>query len=377
MADISQLSHQRLRFIVANYLEEEELVQIDKAWELVKKVHGARKHFCGEWQIQHALQVAMTLATMKLDRDTILSGVLHGVLKDGCQLDELAEEFGAPVARIVAGCSKITNVHYNSKLAHQAGNVRKMLLAIADDIRVLLVKLADRLQDMSVLEAVDRDVQLEIARETMDLYAPLASRLGIDWMKRELEDLSFQFLYPDDYEALAARLENSLAERQTYVDEVIDILRKKLADNKIFPLRIFGRPKHLYSIYKKLKVQNIPLERVYDKVAFRIIVESVNECYEALGIIHGEWVPVPGRIKDFISVPKSNNYQSMHTTVSGPGDHFIEIQIRTEEMDRVAQEGVAAHWAYKEGEKVKSQDVKLFSELKNLVRSLHEVEFDT
>ena len=230
----------------------------------------------------------------------------------------------------------------------QAENVRKMLLAIASDVRVLLVKLADRLQDMCLLDTVELTRRREIARETKDLYAPLASRLGIDWLKRELEDLSFQHLHPEEYSELVLKLESSLAERQFYVDEVISILHKKLGSNNIKPTRIIGRPKHLYSIYKKLVAQQIPLERVYDKVAFRIIVNTVNECYEALGVIHSNWAPVPGRIKDFISVPKANNYQSMHTTVVGPRGHFIEIQIRTEQMDRIAQEGVAAHWAYKE-----------------------------
>jgi GTP pyrophosphokinase len=278
------------------------------------------------------------------------------------------------VAAIVDGSTRITAVHYDSKLASQAENVRKMLLAIAADIRVLLVKLVDRLQDMFLLDMVDREMQQEMARETMDLYAPLASRIGIDWLKRELEDLAFKYLYPAEHAELAGRLENSLDERQVYVDEVIAILHGKLAESNIPTVRIIGRPKHLYSIYKKLVVQNIPLERVYDKVAFRIIVETVSECYEALGIIHANWAPVPGRIKDFISSPKVNNYQSLHTTVVGPRGHFIEIQIRTEEMDRIAQEGVAAHWAYKEGQKVSASDARLFRELKKLVKSLHEVE---
>jgi GTP pyrophosphokinase len=311
---------------------------------------------------------------MKLDLDTILSGLLHGVLKSGITIEELRKEFGDSVALIVDGSTKITDMQYNSKLAHQAENVRKMLLAIASDIRVLLVKLADRLQDMCVLEAVDKKMQREIARDTMDLYAPLAGRLGIDWMKRELEDLAFKFLYPDEFMELSRTLESSLAERQIYVDEVIGILREKLNGSGTPTTRIIGRPKHLYSIYKKLIAQNIPLERVYDKVAFRIIVDSVNKCYEALGTIHADWAPVPGRIKDFISMPKSNNYQSLHTTVVGPRDHFIEIQIRTEQMDRIAQEGVAAHWAYKEGQKVGQHDVKLFKELKKLVNSLQDVE---
>jgi GTP pyrophosphokinase len=249
-----------------------------------------------------------------------------------------------------------------------------MLLAMATDIRVLLVRLIDRLQDMLMLDLVDRQRQIEVARETMDLYAPLASRLGIDWLKRQLEDYAFRYLYPAEFVDLSTRLESSLTERQSYVDEMIATLYEKLKQGDVYPTRILGRPKHLYSIYKKLIAQDIPLERVYDKVAFRIIVDEVKECYEALGIIHANWSPLPNRIKDFISVPKSNNYQSMHTTVAGPRGHFIEIQIRTEEMDRVAQEGVAAHWAYKEGQRVKDRDARLFRDLKTLVNSLQDVE---
>ncbi len=363
-----------LKTLTRSYMHGTDLQAIDDAWKLAVSVHADKKHFSGTPYLEHILQVASTLASMHLDLDTIVAGLLHGVLKEGVELKALRKEFGDSVANIVNGCTRIANVHYNSKLAHQAENVRKMLLAIASDVRVLLVKLADRLQDMCVLDTVEPLTRKEIARETKDLYSPLASRLGIDWLKRELEDLSFQFLYPDEYAELVSNLESSLAERQLYVDEVISILHGKLQASNIVPTRIIGRPKHLYSIYKKLVVQQIPLERVYDKVAFRIIVNTVKECYEALGVVHANWSPVPGRIKDFISVPKANNYQSMHTTVMGPRDHFIEIQIRTENMDRIAQEGVAAHWAYKEGERASDSDTRLFKELKELVKNLQEVE---
>ncbi|MEN8189467.1 MAG: bifunctional (p)ppGpp synthetase/guanosine-3',5'-bis(diphosphate) 3'-pyrophosphohydrolase [Thermodesulfobacteriota bacterium] len=363
-----------LKILARSYLHEVDLTALDRAWDLVSRVHEGKVHFAGESYIQHALEVASTLASMHLDRDTVVAGLLHGVLKEGVQVEDLRRDFGASVAEIVDGSTRINNVHYSSKLTHQAENIRKMLLAIAADIRVLLVKLADRLQDMSSLENVDQERQREIARETMDLYAPLASRLGIDWLKRQLEDLSFQFLYPEEFLELTTKLESSLEERQTYVEEVISILHNKLGENKVWPKRIIGRPKHLYSIFKKLQAQKIPLERVYDKVAFRIIVNTVNECYEALGVVHANWAPIPGRIKDFISVPKANNYQSMHTTVAGPRGHFIEIQIRTEGMDRVAQEGIAAHWAYKEGQSANPKDTKLFQDLKKLVQHLQDVE---
>ena len=370
----SALSAHNVKVLASNYLHDVDLTPIDEAWELATKVHTGKLHFSGESYLVHVLEVASTLASMHLDLDTILAGLLHGLIKEGVTKEEIANQFGPDVAAIVAGATKINQVQYNSKLVSQAENVRKMLLAIATDVRVLLLKLADRMQDMFLLESVERERQLEIAHETMDLYAPLASRLGIDWLKRELEDYAFRYLHPVEYADLSTKLEESMQERQDYVEEVISILYKKLASENIHPIRIIGRPKHLYSIYKKLIAQNIPLERVYDKVAFRIIVETVRECYEALGTIHAEWSPIPNRIKDFISVPKANNYQSMHTTVVGPREHFIEIQIRTEQMDRVALEGVAAHWAYKEGQKVSERDAKLFKELKNLVKSLQEVE---
>jgi len=366
---------QGLLAIASGYLNEEALPPLTKAYEFVCERHKDAVHDSGESYAQHLVEVATTLATMKLDLDTILAGLLHGTLKENvATLEELRKLFGDEVASIVNGTTRITNVHYSSKLAHQAENIRKLFLAMSADIRVLVVRLADRLQDMITLEHAGPDRQRQLARETKDLYAPLASRLGIDWMKRELEDLSFQYLFPIEYQDLVSQLESDLDYRQKYVEEVIGILHKKLWENNVKPVRIIGRPKHLYSIYKKLVAQNIPLEKVYDKVAFRIIVNSVKECYEALGTIHAEWQPVPGRIKDFISVPKANNYQSLHTTVIGPDDNFIEIQIRTEEMDRIAQEGIAAHWAYKEGQRISDRDVRLFRDLKELVKSLQEVE---
>lgn len=361
--------------ITRSYLHGIDLEPLEKAFSFVSERHEGHTHSSGEPYLQHLLDVAVTLASMKLDLDTIVSGMLHGVLKeDVASMKELEVMFGHDVANIVEGTTKITNVHYDSKLAHQAENIRKLFLAMGSDIRVLLVKLADRLQDMLSLHTSEDERRRHVARETMDLYAPLASRLGIDWLKRELEDLSFQYLFPIEFADLTRHLQSTLAEREVYVDEVIAILHKKLKDSSITPVRILGRPKHLYSIYKKLVAQNIPLERVYDKVAFRIIVNTVKECYEALGTVHADWTPVPGRIKDFVSAPKANNYQSLHTTVAGPHGHFIEIQIRTEEMDRVAQEGVAAHWAYKEGQEISGNDARLFSDLKNLVQQLQEVE---
>jgi GTP pyrophosphokinase len=358
------------------YLLDLDLEPLEKAYHFAEKVHADQVHpTSGEPYILHLLAVTEILVTMKLDLQTVISGLLHGVLKQDPSLttEELEDDFGKDVANIVRGATRITNVQFNSRLTYQAENVRKLLLAMAADIRVLLVKLADRLHDMRSFILEDRQHRMELAQETLELYAPLASRLGIDWMKRELEDLAFKFLYPDEYADLTARIESSTADRESYVEEVIAILHQKLAEVNLTDCMIIGRPKHLYSIYKKIIAQKIPLEKVYDKVAFRIIVKSVKECYEALGVVHANWPPVPGRIKDFISTPKANNYQSMHTTVIGPYGEFMEVQIRTYEMDRVAQEGVAAHWAYKEGQAISKDDAKVFKGLKQLVQWLQEL----
>ncbi|HBT97321.1 MAG TPA: bifunctional (p)ppGpp synthetase/guanosine-3',5'-bis(diphosphate) 3'-pyrophosphohydrolase, partial [Desulfobulbaceae bacterium] len=375
MPYFAQDNPERLKQIAAEYLHDADVARIDKAWEVVCEAHRGQKHFSGEPYVVHALDVACALATMRFDINSILAGLLHGVIKrGGMKIERLRDLFGDTLAGIVAGTTKIENLPYNSKLASQAENVRRMLVAIASDIRVLLVCLVDRLQDMPLLEKLPRERQVEIAQESMELYAPLASRLGIDWMKRGLEDFAFQYLHPDEYADINLKMDDSLAERQIYVNETITTIREILAAAGVTPLRIVGRPKHLYSIYKKLVAQKIPIDKVYDKVAFRIIVETIRECYEVLGIIHANWKPLQSRIKDFIATPKANNYQSVHTTVIGPGGHFIEIQIRTQEMDEVAREGVAAHWAYKDGQKVGEKDARLFKELEKLVATLKEVE---
>jgi guanosine-3',5'-bis(diphosphate) 3'-pyrophosphohydrolase len=370
------LSFNNIKDLAQGYLHDVDLAPLEKAYHFAEKVHAGQMHpISGEPYIAHVLAVTEILLVMKLDLQTVISGLLHGVLKQDPTLSikEVEDDYGKDVANIIRGATRITNVQFNSKLTYQAENVRKLLLAMASDIRVLLVKLADRLHDMRSYILDDMTRQKELAQETLELYAPLASRLGIDWMKRELEDLAFKFLFPDEYDDLTARIESSTTDRENYVKEVIGILRKKLAEINLTRCEIIGRPKHLYSIYKKIIAQKIPLEKVYDKVAFRIVVDTVTECYEALGVVHANWPPVPGRIKDFISTPKGNNYQSMHTTVIGPYGEFMEVQIRTHEMDRVAQEGVAAHWAYKEGQAISKNDAKVFKGLKQLVQWLQEL----
>lgn len=368
--DINQIIGRMLE-----YIPDVEDERLRKAHDFAVKVHGDKKHrISGSPYLVHALAVANILASMQLDMDTVIAGLLHGVLKEDTELSikDLEQQFGDEVANIVRGATRITKVQFSNSLAYQAENIRKLLLAMASDIRVLLVKLADRLHDMRTLAGDDGENK-NLPRETIELYAPLASRLGIDWMKRELEDLAFRYLHPEDYDSLSRKIESSTADRQQYVEEMIDVLSRKLVENDITDFRISGRPKHLYSIYKKIIAQKIPVEKVYDKVAFRVIVKSVKQCYAVLGVVHANWSPVPGRIKDFISTPKANNYQSMHTTVLGPHGEFMEVQIRTEEMDKVAQEGVAAHWAYKEGQAISKEDAKVFKSLKQLVAWLQEL----
>jgi GTP pyrophosphokinase len=360
----------------AVYLPEGDLAVLREACAFAGRIYTGRHRLSGMPYLAHAQAVAEILAKLKLDLPTVTAGLLHGALKEPASVpeEELAKKFGAEVTTIVKGVTKITSVHFDSRLAFQAENIRRMFLAMSEDVRVLILKLADRLHDMQSLQPVSPEKQQEFARETMDLYAPLASRLGIDWVKRELEDLSFRYLYPDAYLDLAGRISTSLGDRERYVEEVKEILSAKLREQNISVFRILGRPKHLYSIYKKLQAQNIPLEKVYDKVAFRIILKSVRECYEVLGLLHDLWPPVSGRFKDFIGTPKSNLYQSLHTTVVGPYGEFMEVQIRTEEMDRIANDGIAAHWAYKEGKTITSRDAKLFQGLKHLVQSLQDLQ---
>ena len=360
-----------------SYMPDEDLTPLAKAYDFAAKIHAGRHRLSGRPYLEHVLAVTAILAAMRLDVATLTAGLLHGVLKQKEQpvsQARLTDEFGADVANIVAGATRITAVQFNSRLAYQAENIRKMLLAMAADIRVLLVRLADRLHDMQTLKVVEPEIREEIARETMELYAPLAGRLGIDWIKRELEDLAFSHLQPAAYQQLMAKIEVSLPEREAYVERIKELLSHHLQANGLENFRILGRPKHLYSIHKKLLVQNITIDKVYDKVAFRIIVGDVKECYQALGVIHSLWPPIDGRFKDFISHPKANGYRSVHTSVIGPNGDFMEIQIRTEEMDRVASEGIAAHWAYKEGQAASTRDVKLFKWLKQLVGMLQELE---
>jgi len=352
---------------VLSYHPEADVSLIEKAYVYSAKVHAGQVRLSGEPYLMHPLGVADILARMRLDVFSIASGLLHDTLEDtDTKLDDLKRLFGTEVTQIVDGVTKIGRFEFSSHEERQAENMRKMILAMADDIRVVLIKLADRLHNMRTLNYHVVGKQRLIARETMDIYAPLAGRLGIDWIKTELEDLSFSYLDSDVYEEIISGLKRNEEERERYIKEVKTIIEEKLAELDLKG-KVSGRPKHIFSIYKKMIAQNLDLEHIYDIIAFRIILNSIRECYEALGVIHSSWKPIPGRFKDYIGMPKANMYQSLHTTVIGPYGERVEIQIRTEEMHRIANEGIAAHWVYKEGRSVPESDSKRFAWLRELL----------
>ncbi len=352
---------------VQSYLPDADLSPIEKAYIYSAKVHEGQVRLSGEPYLSHPIEVADILAGMRLDVSTVACGILHDTVEDThATIEEIRELFGDEIARIVDGVTKISRMFLSSRIVEQADNIRKMILAMSDDIRVLLVKLADRLHNMRTLHYQTDAKRIKIARETMDIYAPLAGRLGIEWIKRELEELSFSYGQPETYADIKGKLEKSLGERKAYIEEVKEMILAKMVEYGIECV-VKGRPKHTYSIYKKMVRQNLPLEQIYDIVAFRIIVGTVKECYESLGIIHSLWTPVPGRFKDYVSLPKANMYQSLHTTVIGPQGQRMEVQIRTEEMDKVARDGIAAHWMYKEGKEVSEEETRRFAWLKQLL----------
>ncbi|MGQ9744653.1 MAG: RelA/SpoT family protein [Dissulfurimicrobium sp.] len=360
---------------IHSYFPDADTSLVEKAYIYSAKVHSGQMRLSGEPYLSHPLAVAFILARLRLDMGSIAAGLLHDTIEDTlATYKDIEEMFGKDVADIVDGVTKLSKIQFQSRIEKQAENIRKMILAMSKDIRVLLVKLADRLHNMRTLEYQKEMKRETIARETMEIYAPLAARLGIDWVKRELEDLAFKYLYPDEFEKLKTAVERHIGERKVFVEEVKDIIAQKMAEYG-FSCRVLGRPKHLYSIFRKMRLRNVSLDEVYDIIAFRIILKTVQECYEALGLVHSLWRPVPGRFKDYISLPKANMYQSLHTTVIGPGGERMEIQIRTEEMDRVAREGIAAHWLYKEG-RIVSKDVAghKFDWLKQLMEWRNELE---
>jgi len=349
------------------FLPGADLTLIEKAYVFSAKVHQGQVRLSGERYLTHPLEVAAILADMKMDLATVASGLLHDTVEDTyTTLDEIQQTFGLEIANLVDGLTKISKITLATHEEQQAENFRKMLLAMAKDIRIVLIKLADRLHNMRTLEYLPPENQVKIAQETLDIYAPLANRLGIEWIKTELEDLSFRYLHPEEYSALAREVAWKKEEREKYIQEVSSIISDKLTSYGLVG-KVSGRPKHFYSIYKKMQAQNLEFEQVYDVIAFRIILDTAKDCYEALGIIHSLWKPVPGRFKDYIAMPKANGYQSLHTTVIGPYGERVEIQIRTEEMSRTAEEGIAAHWQYKEGKVIAPKDSKQFAWVRQLL----------
>jgi len=350
-----------------NYHPAGEVEVIRKAFAFAERLHHGQERLSGDPYLSHPSAVASILVDLKMDASTIAAGLLHDVVEDTrTTLQEIQREFGQDIAQLVDGVTKLGKLPLASREERQAENFRKMLLAMSRDIRVLLIKLADRLHNMRTLEPLPEEKRKRIAQETLDIYAPLAHRLGIYWLKAELEDLALRHLDPEAYRDLAAKVAKKRKEREGEINEVIEILMRKLHEVGI-PAEITGRPKHFYSIYKKMRDQGKDFEEIYDLTAVRVITESVKDCYGSLGVIHSLWKPIPGRFKDFIAVPKTNFYQSLHTTVVGPRGEPVEIQIRTWEMHKVAEEGIAAHWLYKEGKTILDQGEKGFAWLRQLM----------
>jgi len=359
---------------VRDYNPDADVELLRRAYVFSALEHKGQVRHSGEPYLVHPLEVATILADIKMDAVTIAAGLLHDVVEDTLTTTERIEQtFGAEVSHLVEGVTKIGAITFASSEERQAENFRKMLLAMVDDIRVILVKLADRLHNMRTLSFLSEDRRQRIAQETLDIYAPIANRLGMSKVKNELEELAFRFLEPDSYEALRARVERRRKASEGIVEELRRTVVAKLQDAQVPVLTVDGRTKRLYSIHQKLRRQKIDLDRVYDFIALRIVTKTIKDCYAALGIIHQTWSPVPGRIKDFIAMPRPNGYQSLHTSVISEGGFPFEVQIRTEEMHLRAEEGIAAHWKYKEGRVGAERDEPYFVWLRQLLEWQQEV----
>ena len=334
---------------ILSYYPDAKLEPVRKAFDFAVKAHQGQTRSSGEPYMVHPIDVAETLAELRLDIPSIVTGLLHDTVEDThATLEEITKEFGRDIADLVDGVTKLSKITFKTSEEKQAENFRKMILAMSKDIRVILVKLADRLNNMRTLDHLAPHKQKNIAQETLDIYAPIANRLGISWMKIELEDLCLRHLHPDAYYKLAQRVAKKKRERDAYTEEVTSILEEKLKEYDVHAT-VAGRAKHFYSIFKKMERREVDFDQINDMIAFRIVVDNITECYKALGVIHATYKPVPGRFKDYIAMPKANGYQSLHTTVIGPHGERVEIQIRTQEMHQVAEAGIAAHWRYKEG----------------------------
>ncbi len=358
----------RLEKALNEYMSEDKVAEVKRAYLVSAQAHQAQTRRSGQPYIVHPLAVATILAESRLDMTSIMAALLHDTLEDtDITYDFLVKEFGSDLAQIVDGVTKLEKLDFSNVLEHQTENYRKMFLAMGKDMRVILIKLADRLHNMRTLKAHTLDKQQSIAKETLDIYAPLAGRLGIHSVKWELEDLSFRYLQPGTYFNIAALVRSKREEREKSIQTAIDTINQKLNEEGL-KADVYGRAKHLYSIHRKMQTKNLSFAEIYDVLAIRIIVERTRECYDALGIVHSEWRPILGRFKDYIAVPKSNQYQSLHTTVATEASEPLEIQIRTHKMHEIAEYGVAAHWIYKEkGKSIKSDGIQKMQWLKQIM----------
>lgn len=364
---VSEPDVEQLLATVREARPKDDIEAIRKAWDFASQYHAGQTRVSGEPYMSHPLAVAMILAGMRMDVVSIETGLLHDIVEDtSVTAADIQKNFGEEVARCVDGVTKLSKINFFSAEDRQAETYRKMLLAMVNDIRVIIVKLADRLHNMRTLACLSPERRERIARETLEIYAPIAHRLGMGKIRGELEDLAFQHLDPEAWAEISRVIETQRAANEEYLERMRRTVAEDLAREGI-PARVEGRVKRAYSVYQKLKRQKISLDQVYDLLALRIITDSVKNCYGALGVIHNEWRPVPGRIKDFIAIPRPNLYQSLHTSVVGPEGKHFEIQIRTEEMHRIAEEGIAAHWKYKEGRRGGVQDDQRIAWLRQLV----------
>lgn len=351
MSKVRELTHEDVKKMVETYMNEEHVAMVERAYHFAAVAHKDQVRRSGEPYIIHPIQVAGILAKLRMDPETVCAGYMHDLVEDtGATLEDIKELFGPTVALIVDGDTKISKIQYKSNKEQMAATHRKLLLAMSKDIRVMIVKLADRLHNMRTLQHLRPDKQRRIANETLEIYAPIADRLGISTIKWELEDLSLRYLNPQQYYRIVHLMNSRRDQRVDYIKEAIAVVKKATADLNLGPnVEIYGRPKHIYSVYRKMVTQHKQFSQIYDLLAIRVVVDSIRDCYAVLGAIHTSWSPLPGRFKDYIAMPKANGYQSLHTTVIGPEGRPLEIQIRTHHMHAVAEYGVAAHWAYKEG----------------------------
>ena len=355
------------------YRPNDDLALVKKAYEFSLEHHTGQTRASGEPYLVHPLEVATVLAEMRLDTTAIVAGLLHDSVEDTqVTVEEIKAEFGDQVAHIVEGVTKISKLEFASREEAQAESVRKMVLAMVDDIRVVLIKLADRLHNMRTLQHLSPERQQKIARETQEIYAPIAHRLGMGKIRGELEDLAFQYVDPIAYKQVKDAIESRRKEGEAFLAEVQKLIEAKLKEAGL-QTRVEARIKRLYSIWQKLQRQHISVDQIYDMLALRVITQSVNDCYAVLGIIHNQWRPVPGRIKDFIAMPRPNLYKSLHTTVIADNGHSFEVQIRTEDMHKMAEEGIAAHWKYKDGP-VSARDEQRLAWLRQVVEWQRDVE---